>query len=407
MPDDLVRSELLSYARASIYDSENTTVARNINDAMTILCGRVYRESDPFRQINRNVPSIINCLNGELCFDEAGQVTFNPHRPESYLRNCLNVSYDPNATSPMFDAAVLEIFSNSSDPQDMFRHFMELASYISQPWRKLAVIILLHGGGSNGKTSLLGIIRRILGENTVMSGRLGDIEKNDFKIGDLDGKLMVLDDDVDGGTCIPDGFLKKISEEKPLTGQHKFKPPFEFICRAVPVMLANDYPATRDLSYGLRRRLMVIPFNRTFEPHEIKSDLFEKIWEQEAQGILNHIIRSFGVLKARGRFQESADCIEAKKEWIKRSNTLTTFIDEECELGDDYSIHIRELYQAFQHYCRDAGVRNVLSRRNFTQRLKDLKYRISIRGGEDAVWGFKLSYVGAVKNSEHTLPDLR
>lgn len=390
IPEQHIKQVLLPYARALIADIEGGTVSTFNNSVMNILEGRVYREDDPLRDNNRELPSIINCLNGELWFDKEGNVTLKPHSPDSYLRYCLDVEYDPQATSPMFDKTVHEIFSNSSDPQDMFRHFMELAGYICQPWRKLAIIVLLHGGGSNGKTSLLQIIRRMLGSNTVMSDRIGDIEDNVFKIGDLDGKLMLLDDDVDGGTCLPDGFLKKISEEKAMTGQHKHKPPFEFICRAVPVMLANDYPVTKDLTTGLRRRLLVIPFNRTFKGSEMKVGLFDDIWEQEASGILNQTIAGFSRLKKRGRFHEPLDCINAKDEWIIRANILTTFIDDMCEEGENYREYLRDFYSAFQSYCHENSARNIPYKNTVRSRLEGLGYEIRKLNGEKAVWGLRL-----------------
>ncbi len=149
---------------------------------------------------------------------------------------------------------------------------------------------MFQGHGSNGKTGFMNIIQRIIGQHAIMSDCIGDVEKHDFKIGALDGKLLFVDDDVDAGTCLPDGFLKKISERKMLTGQHKFKNPFQFICRAVPVLLANAFPSTKDTSYGLMRRMMVVPFNERFKREEIVPGLFDQIWEEEASGILNEAI---------------------------------------------------------------------------------------------------------------------
>ncbi len=389
IPDQKIKQKLLPHARSFIAEHECNNLAKLNNSVLNILEGRAYIDGDPLRQTHHNPPSVINCQNGELWFDEHGDQTLKPHTHESYLRNCLNVAYDPSASCPLFDQAIREIFSKSSDPDDMVRHFMELAGYICQPWRKIPIIVLLHGGGSNGKTSLLKIILMILGNNTVMSDRISDIENSPFKIGSLDGKLMLLDDDVDGGTCLPDGFLKKISEEKALTGEHKYKPPFEFICRAVPVMLSNDYPVTKDLSKGMRRRLLVIPFERTFEQHEIKVGLFDEIWEQEASGILNQIVAGFSRVRKREKFDEPDDCKKAKDGWIARFNTLTAFIDERCELDPTYSIPLGDFYSRLEGYCAETGIRNVPSRRTVESRLEGLGYSIKILHGKKAVWGLR------------------
>ncbi len=93
------------------------------------------RTADPLRLTNPP-PTVVNCQNGELWFDANANSTFKPHRPESFLRNCLNVDYVPGATSPMFDKAVLEIFAKTKNPEAHFDHFMEFVGYSYQAVRE-------------------------------------------------------------------------------------------------------------------------------------------------------------------------------------------------------------------------------------------------------------------------------
>jgi len=230
------------------------------------------------------------------------------------------------------------------------------------------------------------IVEHLLGSSSIMSDRISEIEKNIFKIGALAGKLMLIDDDVDAGTCLPDGFLKKISEEKTMTGQEKYGPPFEFKCRAVPVLLANSNPSLKDLSNGIRRRMMVVPFKRTFEKHEIKPGLFDEIWKTEASGILNHAISGFQRLKIRGRFLEPAACERAKEEWLTRSNALTSFLDEVCVKGK-VKQRFKDFYEVFCDYCNEAGVINIPTRQGVRARLEGLGYEFSSLNGYPVVMG--------------------
>lgn len=387
--DDFLKNKLLNHARDAAEASEGrVSVVSVITGALTILSGRTHKENNPIH-MHDNAPSVINCRNGELWFDEKGDVSFRPHLPESYLQHCLDVEYDPSATSPLFDKTVLEIFENSTDPKDMARHFMELAGYICQPWRKLAKIVFLYGQGRNGKSKLMTIIINVLGDKMVMADRISDIEGSVFKIGALDGKLMFFDDDVDDGTLLPDGFLKKISEEKLLTGQHKYKPPFEFMCRAVPVMLGNAYPALKDLSFGVRRRMMIIPFARQFKEDEVKNDLFDEIWEKEASGILNQFVAGFQRLKKRGEFVEPADCISAKQEWLSRSNVLPAFIQQCCEEDKSFSQSLGDFYAEFTHFCEENGTKNILSQLRLGYRLESLGYDVIESGGKKVVRGIR------------------
>lgn len=387
---EYIKMEMLPFARMAVSASEGRKESASlITAALNLLEGRAYREGDPLHHTGRSAPSVINCQNGELWIDGAGYVELRPHRAESYLKHCLNVSYDPTAAAPRFEQAVLEIFAHSSDPQDMFRHLMELFGYICQPWRKLAIIVLLYGGGSNGKTSLTQLLIKILGTKMVVSDRISDFETSVFKIGSLDGKMLLLDEELEEGVCLPDGFLKKISEEKTMTGQHKYKSPFEFTCLAVPVMSSNSYPAIKDLTKGIRRRVKVIPFKREFLPCEIKTGLFDKIWEEEASGILNLAVQGFQRLKQRGDFLDPVDCENAKQEWLVRSNVLPTFIEERCDTGEEngktVKQYLREFYAAFKEYCNDTGVRHIPSRSGVEKRLMSMDYKISVKPNGDKV----------------------
>lgn len=384
LPEDLLKKQLLPLAEQIAEGTDR--ISAIVNAAINMLEGRVFREDDPLRY-NSEPPMVINCWNGEVWFDEKAEVSFKPHCPESYLTHCLHADYDPMATATRFDKAMLEIFQKNKNPKEMFRHSMELIGYICQPWRKLAIIPLLYGAGRNGKTSITTITTFLLGTASIMACRIDSIEKSPFKIGALANKFMLVDDDVDAGTLIPDGFLKTISEEKLMTGEHKHCNSFQFKCRAVPVMLGNDYPSLKDLSYGMRERLMVFPFNRRFTKEERITGLFDSIWAEEASGILNHAIQGFQRLRKRGNFEEPEECVVAKNKWIARSNVLASYIEDICEKGSDKKQRLTEFYKHFQNYGSMTGINNLPTQQGVKKRLESLGHEFTIRDGYPVVLG--------------------
>src|SRR5262249_33064079 len=186
-------------------------------------------------------------------------VNFRKHRAESYLRQCLDVVYDPAAQCRIYDNALAEIFSNAEDPEAMVRHWHELVGYLIQSRRHIPLILVCLGGGSNGKSMLVQTIARLLGPGLVSAQRIENLDKYRFASASLLGKLLLVDDDVRAGIRLPDGELKKISEAKPITAEHKYGPTFEFVVRSVPVLLCNNTASLADVSYGMSRRLMVLP----------------------------------------------------------------------------------------------------------------------------------------------------
>ncbi len=105
----------------------------------------------------------------------------------------------PEATSPKYDKALLEIFARADKPSAMARHWNEVFGFIIQPKRNIPVIVIMSGGGDNGKTVLIRTVMRLLGSGLVHAQRVEDLDKNRFAMGSLFGKYLFVDDDVRAG----------------------------------------------------------------------------------------------------------------------------------------------------------------------------------------------------------------
>ncbi|MGE5608201.1 MAG: phage/plasmid primase, P4 family [Bacillota bacterium] len=346
-----------------------------IRETIALLRAMCSRDDDPFCHTSEP-PPVINCRNGEVWLKDDGTVELRPHRPDSYLLHCLPVDYDPAATCPTFDRAVLGIFKRASDPEDMMRHFNELGGYIIQPRRNHAVFVILFGAGSNGKTTLASVISRLLGPEMVYAGRIEELESDRFSIGYLVGKLMFMDDDVRTGVKLPDGVLKKISEAKQLTGEVKFKDKFNFVCRVVPLLLCNNVPSLTDLSPGLLRRLQVIPMNRKFRDSKKNKQRFQKVWAEEMSGVLNRFIQGWCRLQQRGCFDLPKDMIAARKEWLSQANPLEAFIAEECVVDPKRSCLVRDFYDEYCTWAKAAGITRTQQRINMKRNMLHLGYAL-------------------------------
>jgi P4 family phage/plasmid primase-like protien len=249
---------------------------------------------DDLLHIHDDPPPVVNVANGELWLQDDGTVELRQHDPKTGMRHVLPVKFDPNAESPEYDRALEQIFRDAKKPRTLIRFINELTGYVIQPRRHHALIVIFYGAGNNGKTSIIELLRHLVGPGLVYSSRVDDLERNQFAIGNLFGKLLFIDDDIKAGTKLPDGTLKKISEAKTLTGERKFKDPFEFKSRAFPILLCNNIPSLSDLSHGMMRRLRVVHFSRIFKEDETDRHLFERIAANELQGclVLNTVARS-------------------------------------------------------------------------------------------------------------------
>src|SRR5262249_62040802 len=145
--------------------------------------------------------------------------------------------------------------------------------------------------------------------------------------GSLLGKLLLVDDDVRAGIRLPDGELKKISEAKPITAEYKYGPSFEFVVRSVPVLLCNNTASLADVSYGMARRLMVLPFDRTFRD-DADSTRFPTIWKTEMAGGVNRRHGGFPRRLDRGPVQVPHAVQRGKDERVKEGKPLTSLLEQ-------------------------------------------------------------------------------
>jgi putative DNA primase/helicase len=378
VPEEWISGKILkTIASNPIKNRKTASTASLIHQVLALLKARLAVKDDVMK-FATEPPPVINCRNGELWIAKDGGVKLRPHGPKSHLRNCLEIAYEPDAGCPIYDKAVREIFGQAEDPEAMVRHWNELMGYVLQPRRNIPIIAVLRGAGDNGKTKLVGTLSRLLGDRLVNAQRVENLDRNRFAIGSLFGKLLFVDDDVRAGARLPDGTLKIISEAKEITGELKFLPAFNFVVRAIPFLLCNHVPSLADLSYGMRRRLMVIPFDRRFTDENRDPTLFDPIWADELPGVLNRALAGYQrVLKRGMKFDLPAAVVAATNLLLQQANPLPAFIEAMCTKKTASKCLVRNLYVVYCAWTRRMGFTLTQSQPEFTRNLEHLGFATS------------------------------
>ena len=334
---------------------------------------------------------VINCSNGEIWIDENGEVTLSPHLPENRLPFCLPVEFDPDASCPKFDKALLQIFSEADDPEDMARHFVEFLGYSVQPRRDIPSWWLLIGHGSNGKTKLLQTMQKLVSPDAVLNDNISTFQRDRFNVAALAGKLLFIDDDLAEGVMLADGLLKKISEAKELSARHPYgRRKFHFRSLALPILAGNSYPMTNDISPGMIRRTHIIPFDKVFTDKEADPNLFPTIWAEELPGILNRAITGLKGLRKRGGFKLPSDCKRAEFEFFCHANPLAGFIEECCIRDPDAREYLRDMRKVMKVWAKDQGVKRSPAGNILKRKLEGLGYYVGQEDGKSRVHGLAL-----------------
>jgi P4 family phage/plasmid primase-like protien len=258
---------------------------------------------------------------------------------------------------------------------------------------------LLLGPGANGKTVLLAIIRRLLGERNVSAIPLQAFSDNRFAAAELFGKLANVCGDLDARTVRHSDVFKAWTGGDLLLAERKYGAPFAFCPTAVPIFSANEPPLSSDQSDAWFDRWLIVPMERRIPEDQRDPHLARKlVTEAELEGLLVEAVEGLERLMRRGRFDLPESVRRAGEGYRDRLDTVRGFVGECCHLDPDLWTPRPVLYAFYRDWAKDGGRFPVSAatffdhlRRGFAGRIEERTRRgkrgwlgIGLGGGEDA-----------------------
>jgi putative DNA primase/helicase len=209
-------------------------------------------------------PMLLTVANGVLDLQTA---TVSAARPEQKLTKALTIPYDPQATCPRFERFLREIFPTDTD---------DLVAFL-QRWIGLCLtgvvrdhlLPIFWGDGSNGKTTLLKILRALLGPYGQVAplsllldtGRGSQIPNDRAR---LFGVRCVVTSETPERGRLDEQAAKTLTGGDPLTGRFLHKEYFDFDPTHKVLLVTNHKPVIRGQDHAIWRRLALVPFTVKF-----------------------------------------------------------------------------------------------------------------------------------------------
>ncbi|PER45280.1 DNA primase family protein [Bacillus thuringiensis] len=288
--------------------------------------------------------------------------------PEIITRNKIPVAYVPGAYYEVTDKTFNKIAVNDKKIRAILE---EILGYILFRRNEFAATFILTGDGSNGKSSYLKIIRKLIGSDNASSLDLNELDQR-FKTAELFGKLANIGDDIGKGYIKESSIFKKLSTGETLNVERKGKDPFDFTNYAKLIFSANEMPRINDFSDGLGRRLQIVPFKAKFTPNDDDYDPFitDKLLSDESmQYVLNLALKSLKRLLVEKKFTTSK-AVEAELiKYQEENNPIISFVNnEDVELERAV---VGDVYLQYKVYCAENGFQSV-SNINFSKQVTQL-----------------------------------
>lgn len=329
-------------------------------------------------------PMVFNVANGTI---ELATGAFRNHDSRDLLTKCSSASYDPGAACPTFDAFLKRVV-----PDAELRAFIQTLAGLTMIGEvREHVLIYLHGGGRNGKSTLLNLLMNLFGDYS-WAAPTGFLEtKYDglkpYELAELRGRRIVVASECESGAKLAESGLKFMTGGDLITGARKYGHPFSFKPSHTFWSGANHLLKIRGQDLGIWRRILLIPFAETIRLDEVDPLLPAKL-QAELSGVLNWALAGLRLYLTNG-LQTPASVVEATEDYKLDEDELKPFVDECCEIGGMFRVPLKELYARYRAWAFDNG-RTCWTDRNMSKGLSERGYHVKRVTGGRVILGLRL-----------------
>jgi P4 family phage/plasmid primase-like protien len=322
-------------------------------------------------------PWLLNCPNGTL---DLRTGTLRPHRREDYLTKMAGAAYNPQAECSTFTSFFQTIQPDAGDRS----YIQQVAGYSLTSITREQALFFLNGSGSNGKTTLINILRHIMGDyattarmETFMAKQGEGGINND--IADLMGARMVSTSELEDGKRLAESLIKDLTGQDRVKARFLYKEAFEFVPVFKLWMAGNHKPAVRGTDEGIWRRIRLIPFTVQISDERKDKNLPEKL-QREASGILRWAVQGCLSWQKHGLITPAA-VTTATGQYRQEMDVLAAFLEDACEVKEGARVPKKNLYAVYRRWAEEAE-EFMWSSTMFGKRMNERGFAEDRTGGE-------------------------
>lgn len=303
-------------------------------------------------------PKYIRFENGILDIET---MSLLPPSANEVVLNKIPHKWNPEAKSELTDRTFAAIAVNDASVEENLWEMFGLAMYRGHEFSRM---VLLQGGGANGKSTLLNMLKCMLGSPNWCSlsiHKLGDR----FQLVPTMGKLAVIGDDIASGfvgdkACAA---MKKFVTGETVEDEHKGGAAFQFEPYATLIYSCNEMPRFAEAGFAFERRVHPIPLSARFTPGDSGYDpnLSRKLCQEEC--IEYAIVRAVEALKScleRCSLTPNPLTEQLRRDMLRDGDPVISFVNEAKANGVEFLNILRDdAYKMYLEWCEDWGYENV------------------------------------------------
>ena len=269
---------------------------------------------------------------------------------KEFLQIHVPVTYDPHIGCPLIQQFILEVVGEAQVP--LLQEWIGYCLYAKYPIHKAMILL---GPGGNGKSTLINLLDRFLGEQNKASVTLQALCSNRFAASALDGKLANLCADIPDKAVDQTGMFKMLVGADSIPAERKFKDAYTFKNIAKLMFSTNKIPQTKDDTTAYFRRWVIISCNNYFSPAKANTRILDYVCTpSEFSGLLNWALIGLKRLLEHGQFSDNRTWEQERERYLASSNSALAYIESHVEpsLEEKDRITKVDLYAAYVTYCK-------------------------------------------------------
>ena len=342
-------------ARADRSGFAKQSLSRGSLDRMLDLAKSLLAVEDARLDAN---PWLLNVENGTIDLQTGRR---ERHDPRDLLTKIALVKANRHAKCPEFKKFLKRITGEDST---LVKFIQKAAGYSLTGITTEQVLFFVYGkSGSNGKSTLVNLIRDMLGDyglhtptETLLVKQYDNAIPAD--LARLDGARMVTAIEANFNRHLDEAKIKSMTGGEPITARFMRQNYFQFAPTLKLWLVANDQPRVRGTDEAFWRRVRVIPLTIKIPEAERDHNLSIKL-RAELPGILAWAVR--GCRKWQSSDLEMPTTVErATKGWQKEMDHLKRFVAEQLDIAPGIKVGASLLFERYKQWCVQQGEQSLV-----------------------------------------------
>lgn len=351
---------------------------------------------------------LLNVNNGTINL-KTGEL--KPHDLNDYITFLIDIDYETNAASDLWDNFLLRIFENNTE---LIKYIQKSFGYAITGNQDEQSLWFFCGSGANGKTTLTGVIRDILGDYATEIDPLAfAIDKNartgpNESIASLYNKRFAASTEIKTGMPLDVALVKRMTGGEQLRCERKFEHGFNFLPTHKLFLSGNHEPRINDTTNSIWNRLKYVRFNVSIPEEERIRGLRHTLSREHNKAILKWLVDGCLLWQNEG-LAEPKEVKGAVQAYRDSQDILHDFLFECCFIEPGESILCKELFSEYKKWADENDIDKPIGKQNFNSRLKEKNFRLESGHGNKQYWRgvrLKTEYEKVnLVNSVNTFPE--